>query len=103
MVLNQVEKEKGLFGSWREKALKREATGGSHVFPSSLDKDPDDHVASVLGTTKRVRSMRKRDRSARFTNPFHAESSVWTKMYEGLKRVVSLRSKKVKKYGCGWP
>ncbi|KAL2336219.1 hypothetical protein Fmac_010665 [Flemingia macrophylla] len=107
MVLNQGvgirEREKGLFGSWREKTLKREASWGSHVFPSSLDKDPEDDVDNVSGTLKKVRSMRKRNRSGRFTNPFHAKSSVWTRMYEGLKRVVSLKSKKVKKCGCGWP
>ncbi|TKY64096.1 hypothetical protein E2542_SST13986 [Spatholobus suberectus] len=97
-------KEKGRFGSWREKSfkVKREASGGSHVFPSSIDRDPDD-VGTILGTHKKVRSMRKRNRSGSFSNPFHAKSSVWTTMYEGLKRVVSWRSRKLKKYGCGWP
>ncbi|KAG4940141.1 hypothetical protein JHK87_044012 [Glycine soja] len=105
MVLNQgvgikeEEKEKGWFGSWREKALKREASGGggSYVFPSSVEKDPE-----CVGTHKKVRSMRKRNRPGSFTNPFHAKSSVWTTMCEGLKRVVPWRGKKLKKYGC-WP
>ncbi|KAK7389792.1 hypothetical protein VNO78_25086 [Psophocarpus tetragonolobus] len=106
MVLNQgegiKEKEKGWFGSWREKTLKREASGGSHVFPSSVDRDPD-YVATMLGTThKKVTSLRKRNRSGSFSNPFHSKSSVWTTMYEGLKRVVPWRGKKLKKYGCGW-
>lgn len=80
MVLNQSvgikekeqEKEKGWFGSWREKTLKREASGGgSHVFPSSVD---------YVGTHKKVRSMRKRNRPGSFTNPFHAKSSsVWVR------------------------
>ncbi|CAJ1950437.1 unnamed protein product [Sphenostylis stenocarpa] len=107
MVLNQgvgiKEKQKGWFGSWREKTLKREASGGSHVFPSSVDKDPD-NVGTIEGTThKKVRNMRKRNRSGSFTNPFYTKSSVWTTMYEGLKRVVPWSGKKLKKYGCGWP
>ncbi|RDX94284.1 hypothetical protein CR513_23350, partial [Mucuna pruriens] len=77
------EKETGWFGSWREKTLKREASGGSHVFPSSLDKDPD---CVILGTHKKVRNMRKRNLSGSFSNSFHAKSTVWTTMYERLKR-----------------
>ena len=60
MVLNQgvgikeEEKEKGWFGSWREKALKREASGGggSYVFPSSVEKDPE-----CVGTHKKMSLM----------------------------------------------
>lgn len=96
------EKEKGWFGSWREKSLKREASGGSYVFPSSVDKDC---VGNIGDTHKKMRSMRKRNRSGSFSNPFHdkSSSSAWTRIYEGMKRVVSQRSKKLKKYACGWP
>ncbi|KAJ1414726.1 hypothetical protein SESBI_18669 [Sesbania bispinosa] len=38
-------KDTGWFGSWRKRAfkIKREVTGGSHVFPSSSERDADTH------------------------------------------------------------
>ncbi|XP_027334327.1 uncharacterized protein At4g00950 [Abrus precatorius] len=96
-------KEKGWFGSWREKGfkVKREASGGSHVFPSSVDKDAD-HVGDIVGSHKKER-MRKTKRSESFSNPYHAKPRVWTTIYKGLKQVVPWKNKKLKKYGCWWP
>ncbi|KAK7292821.1 hypothetical protein RJT34_15675 [Clitoria ternatea] len=90
-------KEKRWFGSWREKTFKlnREASGGSHVFPTSLDKDHD-YVGYSVDSHKEVRK-RKMKRSGSFSNPFHAKSCVWATICEGLKQVVPWRSKKLKK------
>ncbi|KAK7349417.1 hypothetical protein VNO77_06768 [Canavalia gladiata] len=106
MVLNKGEgiKDKGWFGSWREKCFKskREASGGSHVFPSYVDKDTH-HVSAIVGSHKKVR-VRKMKRSESFSNPFHAKPRLWKTIYESLKQVVvPWRSNKVKKFGCGWP
>lgn len=96
-------KEKGSwFGSWREKVFnaKRELSGGSHVFPSSADRDAD-HIGIIGGSHKKLR-MAKVKRSRSSSNLFHAKSCVWTRIREGLKQVVPWRRKKLKKDGYGW-
>ncbi|XP_061370391.1 uncharacterized protein At4g00950 [Gastrolobium bilobum] len=92
-------KDNGWFGSWREKAfkVKREVSGGSHVFPSSADKDID-HVGTIGGSHKKVR-VRKMKPSGSFSNLFYVKSRVWTTIWEGLKQVVPWRTKKLKKHG----
>ncbi|KAK7285769.1 hypothetical protein RJT34_20550 [Clitoria ternatea] len=84
-------KDYGWFGSWRKKAFrvkKREVTGGSHVFPSSNDKE-----------TTHMPNMKRSGSSSSLSS--HGKSRVWTSLCEGLKQVVPWRSKKLKKDGSG--
>ncbi|KAE9605750.1 hypothetical protein Lal_00024560 [Lupinus albus] len=91
-------KEKGWFGSWREKVFKsnREVSGGIDIFPSSADKGAD-HIG---GSHKRLR-MTKVKHSLSSSNLSHAKSCVWTSISAGLKQVVPWKSKKQKKDGYG--
>lgn len=74
-------KEKGWFGSWRRKVFnaKRELSGGSHVFPSSADKDTD-HIGTIGGSHKKLR-MTKVKRSRSSSSLIHAKSHVWVSFF----------------------
>ncbi|GAU37399.1 hypothetical protein TSUD_361040, partial [Trifolium subterraneum] len=82
-------KKKGFFGNWRKKDIKVK----KHVFlSSSVDKDNGE----IIGSDKNLQMKKiKHYGSSSFDNPFHAKSPVWTKMCEGLKRVVPWKSEKV--------
>ncbi|XP_019460560.1 PREDICTED: uncharacterized protein At4g00950-like [Lupinus angustifolius] len=88
-------KEKGWFGSWREKVFKvnREVSGG-------VDKDADNIGNIIGGSHKRLR-ITKVKLSISSSNISHAKSCVWTSISAGLKQVVPWKSKKQKKDGYG--
>lgn len=107
MVLTKGEgnKDKGywwFFGSWRRGKkgfkVKRDVTGGSHVFPSSVERESG--AIQVGGTHNKV-NLSKMKRSGSFSSLSHGKSRVWTTIYEGLKQVVPWRSKKLRKDGSG--
>ena len=77
----RVKRNKGWWlGSWRKKAfrvkIKREVTGGSHVFPSSADRDA---AATIGGTTHSKASVSKMKRAASFSGASHGKSRVWVR------------------------
>ncbi|CAL0318041.1 unnamed protein product [Lupinus luteus] len=95
-------KEKGWFGSWREKVFKvnREVSKGIDIFPSSADKDAH-HIGTIIGGSHKRLRMAKVKRSLSSSNLSHAKSCVWTSISAGLKQVVPWKSKKQKKDGYG--
>ncbi|XP_027351033.1 uncharacterized protein At4g00950-like [Abrus precatorius] len=83
MVLTKRIKHNGWwFGSWRKKAfkLKREVTGGSHVFPSSTDKD----------TTTADTHMPKMKRSGSFSNLSRSRFRVWVRFNSSYMQLFQL-------------
>ncbi|GAV68227.1 DUF688 domain-containing protein [Cephalotus follicularis] len=108
LLTNRGDKEKGLFGSWRRKALKgkREAGGGSYVFPSSVDRETDGcsrEMDNSSGTGSNSSSstnvkVTRINRAGSFPNLSHTTSHFWVSIYEGLKQVaVPWKSRKLKK------
>ncbi|KAI4355256.1 hypothetical protein L6164_004045 [Bauhinia variegata] len=90
-------KEKRWFCSWRRKAIKvkREVSGGSHVFPSSADRESD---GGFSGDSQSARvKMTKMKRSGSFSSHNHSKSRFWATICEGLKKVNPWKSKKMKK------
>ncbi|CAK8560659.1 unnamed protein product [Lathyrus sativus] len=88
-------KKKGLFGNWRKRVINVK----KHVFlSSSVDKDND----NVIVGDKNLKMRKKIKHYSSFDNPFHAKSSIWTKMCERWKRVVEWKSDKVNKNQCWW-
>ncbi|KAI4331879.1 hypothetical protein L6164_016830 [Bauhinia variegata] len=70
-------KEKRRFCSWRRKAIKvkREVSGGSHVFPSSADREYD---GGFSGDSQSARvKMTKMKRCGSFSSHNHSKSRFW--------------------------
>lgn len=89
-------KEKPWFGSWGKRVFKgkREVGGGSHVFPSSVDRESDTGERNSANF-----KIKRTGRSQSLSGLSHASSHhFWATIYDGLKQVVPW-SKKFKKDG----
>ncbi|KAI4308640.1 hypothetical protein L6164_031696 [Bauhinia variegata] len=74
-------------------------SGGSHVFPSSADREND---GGFSGDSQSARvKMTKMKRSGSFSSHNHSKSRFWATICEGLKKVNPWKSKKMKKDGHG--
>ncbi|EXB83882.1 hypothetical protein L484_023489 [Morus notabilis] len=88
-------KVKSWFGSWRRRVFlkgNKEASGGSYVFPSSVDRESDE---SSGGDVKKMTKIR---RGASFSSlTIHPRSHFWATICEGLKQAVPWKNKKLKR------
>ncbi|PON42366.1 hypothetical protein PanWU01x14_282290 [Parasponia andersonii] len=89
-------KVRGWLGSWRRRVLfkgSKEVSGGSYVFPSSVDRESDD---DSVGERTEVKMTRIR-RGGSFSSLIHPRSPFWATICEGLKQAVPWKTKKLKK------
>ncbi|MED6168935.1 hypothetical protein PIB30_016418 [Stylosanthes scabra] len=91
-------KERGWFGSWRGKKVRREVSRGSYVFTyNSTSSGDEDYHVNV--SDNKVRSVTKMQRSRSISHLFHAKP--WTMICESFKQVVPWKSQKLKEVGYG--
>ncbi|KAF3439845.1 hypothetical protein FNV43_RR18123 [Rhamnella rubrinervis] len=94
-------KERGSFGSWRRRLIKgnKEVSGGSYVFPSSVDRESGDgdgdggNVEETRGGKMKTAKIR---RGRSLSSISYPSSHFWATICEGFKHAVSWKSKKLK-------
>ncbi|KAF5743790.1 hypothetical protein HS088_TW08G00378 [Tripterygium wilfordii] len=93
------------FGSWRWGKSpfkgKCEVVVGNHVFPSSVDGESDINTEDDDESCKKrnVKTTTEMKRSGSYTISPPARPHFWATVYEGLKKVVPWKTRKLKKDG----